>query len=98
VDGVQSHRAIAGILKHQLRHHDPCCVNIGTGIDMVATQLLGRHVGGRPGDRSAPLSGDGLGDAEVHDDHAPRLCDHDVLGLQIAVDEARVVDRLQTGQ
>ena len=35
---------------------------------------------------------------EVHHHHSPGSGQHDVLGLDIAVDEAGLVDRLQPGQ
>ena len=38
-----------------------------------------------------PLAGHGPGDAEVHDPRIAVLVDHDVLGLQVAMDDAQMM-------
>ena len=48
--------------------------------------------------RSAPLSGLLPCEPEVHDHHATGAGEHDVLRLDVAVDETGLVDRLETGQ
>ena len=86
----------------------PRRVDVGARVDRLAQRLLGRQVLGRAEDDArlgqrlaAPDCGCGhLGDAEVEDlDHvalAVALDQHDVVGLEIAVDDAgavRVVER-----
>jgi hypothetical protein len=56
--------------------------------------LFGRHVFGRPDHRPGaryPLGLEGAGDAEIHDLDAPLPVDHDVLRLEVAVDDAEAV-------
>ena len=64
----------------------------------AAAKLLGRHVGGRAvADLGAgELVGDG-GEAEVHDDEVAALVHHDVLRLEVAVDDAAVVRGGESG-
>ena len=69
-------------------------VLVGAGVEgAIAGGLLGAHVvwraEGEPGlgDATAAGVGDGEGDAEVGDDRLPGL-EQDVLGLQVAVDDA----------
>ena len=60
----------------------------------LARELLGRHVGGRPGDLGAALVVvDADGEAEVGDLRAAAAVDHDVAGLEVAVQHALVVRR-----
>ena len=61
-------------------------------------RLLRCHVGGRSRDRSGFSIGQALGDAEVHHHHSTRTGDHDVLGLEVTMDEPGLVDRLQARQ
>ena len=69
-----------------------------SGIELFALGLLRRHVG-RGARYQAPLAvAKALGDAEVHDHHPARSGDHDVLGLDVAMDEACIVDGFETGQ
>jgi hypothetical protein len=56
--------------------------------------LLRRHVGGRARHRPGAL-GRRARDAEVHYDHPAGTGEHDVFGLDVAVDEACFVDRLE---
>ena len=84
--------------------HDPDCVEVRPGADVLAARLFGRHVGRRT-DRHARVRGqrvaerlDGLGDPEVGDLHAPVRGHHHVLGLEVAVDDSGRVGRGQAGQ
>ncbi len=85
--------------------HAPERVDVGASVDRLAAALLGRHVGRRAEHRaperrrrgvraSAPLQ---LCDPEVEhlgDRAAVRLFEHDVVGLEVAVDHARFVGRV----
>ena len=75
--------------------------DVGAVIERLASQLLGRHVGDRPGEigvqggRAALVPADhrgkgkeDAGQAEVEDLDRARRVDHDVLGLEVAVDDA----------
>ena len=69
---------------------DPQRVEVGTPVGGLALDLLGRDVGGRPLD--GPFLGalDGAhqpGQPEIHDQGAAVLVDHDVVGLQVAMDD-----------
>ena len=72
--------------------------DVGLRADRLALDLLGRHVERRADDRArlrhSRLLG-GLGQAEVGDVHVIGGVDHDVLGLQVAVDDALVVRGLE---
>ena len=86
-----------------LVEHDAHRPEIGAVIDLAGVaQLLGRHVhqraqhgpgGGRPLVGRVALAHH-LGDAEVEELHRPaRLAEEDVVGLEIAVDQAHGVGR-----
>ncbi len=63
----------------------------------LARELLGRHVGGRARDlRAALVVVDADGEPEVRDLRAAASVDHDVAGLQVAVEHALVVRRGET--
>ncbi len=76
--------------------------DVGAVVERLAPQLLRRHVGDRPGEvgvdrRRRPVVvpaeelGQGQedpGQAEVQDLERPRRVDHDVHGLEVAVDDA----------
>ena len=69
-------------------------VDVRPLVGVLALDLLGRHVLGRPDDHS--LGGhaggaQGAGDPEVHDLGVPLFIHHDVLGLEVPVDDAQVV-------
>jgi hypothetical protein len=79
---------------------------IGAGVERLPPHLLGRHVGRRPQEpaflrgedlepaslrRSGLLLLDELGQPEVEDLDVPVRADHDVRGLEIAVDHVRPV-------
>ena len=91
----------------QVIEHDAQRVDVGARVDAVAANLLGRHRVRRaePGadDGQPALARVGvqqLGDAEVQQlDHAlaADLGDEDVARLEVAVDDAEIVRRLQRG-
>ena len=77
--------------------------DVAAGVGPLAARLLRRHVLGRADDETvgrqrrralAAVGGDGLDlrEAEVEDPHAPLPVDHDVRGLDVAVEEPGVVD------
>ena len=65
-------------------------------IDRLRHRLFGRHVlqraHDRAGDRGSPTR-DRSRDPEVHDDGLIVFVDHDVCGLEVAVDDTRLVRR-----
>ncbi len=81
---------------------DPEGVQVGVRADRAAHRLLGGHVGrgadGRTGVREAGGIGveDG-GDAEVEDGDRAVGADHDVAGLEVAVDDRHRVHRAEDG-
>ena len=83
----------------QLVHHRPERVQVRAVGELEALHLLGRHVGGAAGD-ALDARDVGIGnqrDAEVDDAHVAVLREHDVGGLDVAMDHAarvRVVQRL----
>ena len=88
--------------EHVIAHHRQR-VLVGPVIDVrVAAGLLGAHVvrgaddRSRRGERGVGGGVHDLRDAEVHQQHAPCLAlEHDVLGLDVAVDHAGLVCRLE---
>ena len=86
----------------QLVHHDAQRVEVAAEVHLVPAQLLRAHVlrraheGARGGDRGParprPVL---LGDPEVHHAHDPGVVAHEVRGLEVAVDDAHLVDRAQ---
>jgi hypothetical protein len=73
---------------------------VGARVHRISLGLLRRHVGGRPEELSGGGEGRGLeaGDAEVHDLRLPVAEQHDVRGLDVAVDDllrVRVVQGLR---
>ena len=88
-------------------------VDVGAGVDDLGERLLGRQVLGRPEDHARLREGrdarrrgretrlGDLGDAEVEDlddvGLAVALDEHDVVGLEVAVDDARGV-RVRRGR
>jgi hypothetical protein len=81
------------LAREQLVEDEAERINVRARRQRPALQLLGRHVGGRAGQgvRAAHVPGQS-GDAEVGDAHVAALVEHDVGGLQVAVEHARVVD------
>ena len=84
--------------RHHLGQHDARREDVRARVERLAARLLRRHVRRRPRHRAARPRRARLGDAEVHHHHAPRPGEHHVLGLDVAVDEPRGVDRLEAGQ
>ena len=78
-------------------HHNAQRVQIGACIDVCALRLLRRDIMHRPQrlTRERILRGRDLRDAEIGDLHAAVLEDHDVVGLNVAVDDAAAVRVLQ---
>ena len=76
----------------------PECVNVTAGGDRGAAQLLRRLVGRRAAARLGALQliGD-RGEAEVHDHDLAPPVQHHVVRLEIAVDDASLVRRRETG-
>ena len=85
-------------------HQQPERVDVGAVIDRLPLRLFRRHVFERPDHGAERGRGAGAGaadrsrDPEIHDQRAIVGRDHDVLGLQIAVDDADLVGRLQPGR
>ena len=83
---------------HQFVKNDSPSPDIGPGVDVLGLDLLGRHVLGRPdhdagaGQAARPAR---EGDSEIHDPDVPLAVDHDVLGLEVAVDDADPVGLVQ---
>ena len=85
--------------REELERHRAESVDVGSRVDVArGLDLLGRHVRGRPDGHLRPRGvPDVLGarDAEVRDDDASRAGDHDVVGLEIAMHDARLVRRVE---
>jgi hypothetical protein len=90
-------RAFAG---EHLIEYDAGRIDVGPGIDRLAHELLGRHVGGRAHDgaRLGHAAAFDAGDAEIGDLHLPFPGEHDVGRLDVAVDDAALMAELQAGQ
>ena len=77
--------------REHLVEDDPEGPDVGAGVDVLAEELLGRHVGDGPdgtaGAGQAGLAGD-LGQAEIGDPGDALLRDEDVGRLDVAVDDA----------
>ncbi len=73
--------------------HGAEAVDVGAGIAAFALDLLGRHVMGRAGGESTKVSRrpSHAGDAEIHNADGAVVADHDVLRLEIAMDDIVVV-------
>ncbi|MCU0241095.1 MAG: hypothetical protein MUF51_01575, partial [Vicinamibacteria bacterium] len=70
-------------------------IDVGACVDALAAGLLGREIGHRAhhgADRRDLLDPGVIGDAEVHHDRAALAVDHDVARLEIAMDDAALVD------
>jgi hypothetical protein len=86
------------VAREHLEEDDAERVEIALGIDVLAQGLLGRDVVGgaqHAAVRRQPLLGQRAGDAEVRDLGRALLVDEDVLGLDVAVDDAVVVGGAQ---
>ena len=73
----------------QLVHHQPQREDVAASRDLAAEQLFRCHVGRRAGSHVLDVSD--RRQAEVHDPHSPRVVEHDVGRLQIAMDDAALV-------
>ncbi len=107
--GEQDRQRLAGAERHasrqQLVRDHARGVEVGPRPDLARHRLLGRHVGGsadrhagRGPERARALLGQRLGDPEVGDLDPPVGGDHQVLGLEVAVDDARGVRVRQPGE
>ncbi len=77
-----------------LEQDGPHGVDVDPVVDVLALGLLGGHVLRRADDDPRPGHAAGVerpGDAEVHDLGVALAVDHDVLGLEVAVDDAEAV-------
>ena len=70
-------------------------VDVAPDRHLASFELLGRHVGGRAGDALGHRTG--RGEAEVHDADPAGAVEHDVRGLQIAMDHAALVGGREAG-
>jgi hypothetical protein len=98
----QFRQAAAALERRLSRIHliedEPQRVEIAAEGDLFAGELLRGHVGGRPHPHVPFLHVRGqTRQAEIGDADLPLPIDHDVGGLQVAVDHALVVGRGQTG-
>ena len=80
-----------------LVEHEPERVEVGSAVESFAADLLRRQVLGGPHHHVVAreivviATVQAFGDAEVGQQHPTAGCDHDVAGLDVAVDEARLV-------
>ncbi len=75
-------------------------VNIGAAVDLAPARLLRRHErrranGGADDGVGGVILVEQLGDAEVHEQGFAVAIDHDVAGLDVAVEHAQVVGIVQ---
>ena len=89
--GVPAQRMSPG---QQLVQHHAGGVDVAGRLDAAPGRLLRRHVG--DGADHVAVAGERVrvhevGDAEVHDLDVPPVVEHDVLGLDVAVDDALAV-------
>ena len=85
----------------QLVEDHACSVEIGRRRDRPASRLLWRHIGRRTDHRASfgqPGVARGAGDAEIGELCPSRTVDQHVLGLDVAVDDPRAVDRRQAAK
>jgi hypothetical protein len=86
------------LAREQLKQHQPQRVEIGRRRERLPRELLRRHVRRRAGDLSVRTGAcDGGRQAKVGQPHAAAPVDHDVRGLQIAMQHAPVVHGGQPG-
>ena len=92
---VDGERALA---REHFVQHEPERVHVGPRRDLAPFLLFRRHVAGRSRDlgRVAPLVGE-IRETKVRDARAASSVDQHVRGLQIAMQDAAVVCRRETG-
>ena len=86
------------VAREHLEEDDAERVEVALGVDVLAQGLLGRDVVGRAQHAAVgrqPLLVERAGDPEVGDLGRALLVDEDVLGLDVAVDDAAVVGGAQ---
>ena len=93
--------AVAAAGQHVVQNQ-PERVDVGALVDGLALRLFRRHVLDRADDGSGDRHADARArrrsrDAEVHDERAVFVIQHDVGGLEIAMDDAGLVCRGETG-
>ena len=81
-----------------LGQHDSGREDVSASVQGFAAGLLRGHIGRSTGDGPHLALLQPFGDAEIHQHHPPGAGHHEVLGLDIAVHQSRVMDRLQAGQ
>ena len=93
------------LAREQLERHAADRVEVGPRPDVLRHRLLGRHVGrradgvpGRGHERAGLHLRRRLGDAEVGDLHPPVGRDHEVLGLEVAVDDPVLLGVREPGE
>jgi hypothetical protein len=91
--------------REHLERHAADRVEVGPGADVLRHRLLGRHVGrgadggpGRGEERAGLHLVRRLRDPEVGDLHAPVRRDHQVLGLEVAVDDPVLLGEREPGE
>lgn len=96
-DGAALERPPAG--EHPVQH-DASRIEVGPLVDALASNLLGRHVGGRADDcpRLRQAAAVEMGDAEIGDLDPPAAGQDDVRRLDVAMDDAVLVAVLQPGE
>ena len=78
--------------------HDAEAVDVAAGGDLGAFELLGGHVSGRAAANLGALDLAGpAGEPEIHDADLAAAIDHDVGGLEVAVEHALLVRGGETG-
>jgi hypothetical protein len=102
VNGIAREQRLPAAAGERFVEHHAHGVQIGLGRDLPPEGLFRRHVPGRAGDGEGAQRRDGLrsrggGDAEVGQQGAV-LSKEDVARLDVAVHDARRMDRFQGGQ
>ncbi len=94
---VRVERPAAG---RELEQHAADAEEVAAAVDLLPLHLLGRHVVGRPHHVAGAghRRGGHVRHAEVHDLHRAVFLDEDVGGLDVAVDDARLVGVREPGQ